>query len=210
MLCDQVCSSTAVFFVVTKCHQVCSLTVVYLIGMHFHQVHSSTAVFFPVMLCHWVCSSQKYEGTTFLTIIRHIPIHWNIFGIILIFSVALNAHNTTSYHTKFHTHNKIMFWDILICIFQYVCSVILWLVLMNEDETTWLPHWLPPLSCHCSDHMAATLASPTALLWCRPHGCHIGFSHCPAMVQTTWLSHCTDHSQLNKSLSVWLLFSSME
>ena len=69
-------------------------------------------------------------------------------------------------------------------------------------QTTWLPHWLPPLSCHCSDHMAATLASPTALLWCRPHGCHIGFSHCPAMVQTTWLSHCTDLSAQQESVSL--------
>jgi hypothetical protein len=72
---------------------------------------------------------------------------------------------------------------------------------MNEDKTTWLPYWLPPLSCHCADHMAAILASPTVLPLCRPHGCHIGFPCCPAIVQTTWLPywlpplscHCADH-----------------
>ena len=85
--------------------------------------------------------------------------------------------------------------------------------------------------------MAATLSSPTALPLCRPHGCHTVFPHCPAIVQTTWLSHClpplpchsadhmshclpplpchcADHSHLSKRLSlsksIWPLFSSME
>ena len=152
------------------------------------------------MLCHWACSSQNYEGTTFLKIIRQIPIHWSIFGIILIFSVVLNEHNPTSYHTKFHTYNKIVFWDTLNCIFQYACAVILWLVLMNADETTWLPHWLPALSCHCADHMAA----PTALPLCRPHGC----PHCTATVQTTWLPpHPTSINLFNASKKVCILFN---
>jgi len=143
MLCDLVCTLTAVFFAVTV--PPCAQFDCYLLCLK---------------LCHWACNFQKHEGTTFLEIIRHIPIPWNISDIILIFSVVFNKHNPTPYNTKFHTHNKILFWDILFCTFHYACSVILWMVLMNEDETTWLPYWLPPLSCHCADHSQFSKSLP--------------------------------------------------